>query len=100
MRASRGPTACPTAGRWIATAYADAAHEESVAAAAAHLLAQGVDALIVVAPHARTLDALIEPDRPQPTDPIKTGSAASLVAWPLLGRAGREFDSRIVHVDL
>lgn len=37
------------------------------------------------------LDALIEPDRPQPTDPIKTGSAASLVAWPLLGRAGREF---------
>lgn len=37
------------------------------------------------------LDALIEPDRPQPTDPLKTGSAASLVDWPLLGRAGREF---------
>lgn len=36
-------------------------------------------------------DALIEPDRPQPTDPLKTGSAASLVPWQLLGRAGREF---------
>ena len=36
-------------------------------------------------------DALIEPDRPQPTDPLKTGSTASLVPWQLLGRAGREF---------
>ena len=36
-------------------------------------------------------DALIEPDRVQPTDPLKTGSAASLVSWEELGRAGREF---------
>ncbi|QKC98215.1 alpha/beta hydrolase [Mesorhizobium sp. NZP2298] len=36
-------------------------------------------------------DALIEPDRVRPTSPLKTGSAASLVAWEILGRAGREF---------
>jgi uncharacterized membrane protein len=38
-----------------------------------------------------SFDALIEPERAQPTDPLKTGSAASLVDWQLLGRAGREF---------
>jgi uncharacterized membrane protein len=36
-------------------------------------------------------DALIEPERPQPTSPLRTGSAASLIAWSDLGRAGREF---------
>lgn len=36
-------------------------------------------------------DALIEPDRAQPTSPLKTGSAASLITWEQLGRAGREF---------
>ncbi|MCR2792153.1 LacI family transcriptional regulator [Microbacterium sp. zg.Y625] len=51
-------TAARTAGRWIATAYADAADAASVTAAADHLLAQGVDGIVVVAPHARTLDAL------------------------------------------
>src|SRR5690606_1756982 len=30
-------------------------------------------------------------ERPQPTNPAKTGSPASLVAWTQLGRAGREF---------
>jgi uncharacterized membrane protein len=39
----------------------------------------------------RELDALIEPERPQPTAPGKTGSTASLVKWGELGRAGREF---------
>jgi uncharacterized membrane protein len=39
----------------------------------------------------REFDALLEPDRPQPTEPGKTGSAASLVKWNELGRAGREF---------
>ncbi|MBI1620566.1 alpha/beta hydrolase [Aquamicrobium zhengzhouense] len=39
----------------------------------------------------REFDALIEPERPQPSDPMKTGSEASLVAWKLLGRTGREF---------
>jgi uncharacterized membrane protein len=36
-------------------------------------------------------DALIEPTAPQPTSPLKTGSAASLLRWEELGRAGREF---------
>ncbi|CAH1677680.1 conserved membrane hypothetical protein [Hyphomicrobiales bacterium] len=42
----------------------------------------------------RERDALFEPERPQPTDPRKTGSPASLVNWRELGRAGREFIAR------
>jgi uncharacterized membrane protein len=38
-------------------------------------------------------DALIEPERQQPTAPFKTGSGASLIQWDELGRAGREFIS-------
>jgi DNA-binding LacI/PurR family transcriptional regulator len=45
-------------GRWIATAYADAADEASVAEAADRLLSQGVDGLIVLAPHAPTFASL------------------------------------------
>ncbi len=37
------------------------------------------------------LDALIEPDTAPPDDPMKTGSAASLVSWQDLGRMGRNF---------
>ncbi|MEV4686095.1 LacI family DNA-binding transcriptional regulator [Microbacterium sp. LWH3-1.2] len=48
------------AGRWIATAYADASAEASVRDAADRLLAQGVDGLIVLAPHATTLTALVD----------------------------------------
>ncbi len=50
--------AARAAGRWVATTYADASDEDSVADAARHLLAQGVDGMIAVAPHARTLDTL------------------------------------------
>jgi uncharacterized membrane protein len=39
----------------------------------------------------REYDALIEPERPQPVSALKSGSAASLIAWKKLGRAGREF---------
>lgn len=39
----------------------------------------------------REYDALLEPEHPRPADPSKTGSAASLVGWQKLGRAGREF---------
>lgn len=39
----------------------------------------------------REFDALIEPERPQPTLALRTGSSASLVRWNDLGRAGREF---------
>ena len=48
------------AGRWIATAYADASREASVRDAAERLLGQGVDGLIVLAPHAATLSALTD----------------------------------------
>jgi len=46
------------AGRWIATAYSDASDEASVHDAADRLIGQGVDGLIVLAPHAATLTAL------------------------------------------
>jgi uncharacterized membrane protein len=39
----------------------------------------------------QALDALIEPQFPAPTDPMKTGSAESLLNWEELGRAGRQF---------
>ncbi|RWZ59301.1 LacI family transcriptional regulator [Labedella populi] len=45
-------------GRWIATAYADADDAESVLAAVGHLLAQGVDGIVLVAPHVGTRAAV------------------------------------------
>lgn len=39
----------------------------------------------------REVDALLEPERPQPTAPERTGSPASLVKWTQLGRMGRRF---------
>jgi uncharacterized membrane protein len=39
----------------------------------------------------RELDALHEPERPQPSDPERSGGAASLVKWKELGRTGRRF---------
>ena len=41
----------------------------------------------------RRLDELIEPETAAPSDPGKTGSAASLIEWEDLGRAGRGFVS-------
>jgi uncharacterized membrane protein len=38
-------------------------------------------------------DKLIEPETGPPTDPLKSGSSASLLAWDELGRQGREFIS-------
>ncbi len=37
------------------------------------------------------LDALMEPEAEQPQNPIKTGSAQSLLGWKDLGRAGRKY---------
>jgi DNA-binding LacI/PurR family transcriptional regulator len=51
-------TAAREAERWIATAYADAGNEASVEAAVAHVLGQGVDGIVLIAPHAHTRDAL------------------------------------------
>jgi uncharacterized membrane protein len=39
----------------------------------------------------KQVDSLIEPDVPQPTDQLKTGSDTSLMTWQSLGRRGREF---------
>ncbi len=39
----------------------------------------------------RGLDELFEPDVARPTDPLKTGSPASLVGWDGIGRRGRSF---------
>ncbi len=39
----------------------------------------------------RERDALLEPERPQPVEPTRTGGPGSLVRWKDLGRAGREF---------
>lgn len=39
----------------------------------------------------REYDALMVPDQPRPEDPQVTGSMESLIAWEMLGRAGREF---------
>lgn len=36
-------------------------------------------------------DALLEPERPQPTTAIRSGGPGSLLKWDELGRAGREY---------
>ena len=41
----------------------------------------------------RQFDELIEPETHPPDDPARTGSAASLLRWDELGRAGRNFVS-------
>ncbi|WP_243229512.1 LacI family DNA-binding transcriptional regulator [Microbacterium sp. CIAB417] len=46
------------AGYWVSAAFADAADDAAVASAVDHLIAQGVEGIVVVAPHARTLLAL------------------------------------------
>lgn len=47
-------------GRWISTAYARAEDAASVAAALAHVHAQGVDGIILVGAHGRTLEVLAD----------------------------------------
>ena len=51
------------------------------------------EALRVAEAYFQEYNALIEPETEPPTDPLKTGSSASLLAWDKLGRAGREFIS-------
>ena len=41
----------------------------------------------------RQFDALMEAEVPQPQDPLKSGSTASLVKWDELGRMGRSYVS-------
>ncbi len=68
--------AARAADRWIATAYADAADAASVIDAAQRLLAQGIDALVVVAPHTATLPALREAVGDIPLAALHTGDGA------------------------
>ncbi|MGW9628263.1 LacI family DNA-binding transcriptional regulator [Microbacterium sp. NPDC055521] len=46
------------AGYWVSAAFADAGDADAVVAAVQHLVSQGVEGIVVVAPHAHTLDAL------------------------------------------
>ncbi|WP_144792989.1 LacI family DNA-binding transcriptional regulator [Microbacterium paludicola] len=46
------------AGYWVSAAFADSGDANAVAAAVDHLAAQGVEGIVVVAPHARTLRTL------------------------------------------
>jgi uncharacterized membrane protein len=58
------------------------------------LLANGIvlrAALRIADASFQEYDALIEPATGPPTEPLKTGSRASLLAWKDLGRQGREF---------
>lgn len=48
------------AGYWVSAAYAESGDADAVTAAAEHLVAQGVEGIVVVAPHARTLRAVEE----------------------------------------
>lgn len=64
------------AGRWIATAYADAADPASVTGAAERLLAQGVDGLILLAPHRGGLAALDAAGVGVPVAALHTGAGA------------------------
>jgi DNA-binding LacI/PurR family transcriptional regulator len=61
------------AGHWIATAYADAGDEASVLGAAGRLLAQGVDGILVLAPHAGALAALAAAHPGTPVTALHTG---------------------------
>ncbi|WJM16351.1 LacI family DNA-binding transcriptional regulator [Microbacterium arborescens] len=62
--------AARSAGRWIATAYADGSDAGSVSAAADHLLAQGVDGIVVVAPHTAALAVLAAASLGVPVVPL------------------------------
>lgn len=48
-------------------------------------------ALHVIDSSFQKVDALLEDNVPRPSDPARTGSAASLVGWNGLGRQGRNF---------
>jgi DNA-binding LacI/PurR family transcriptional regulator len=45
-------------GYWVSAAFADAGDAAAVVSAVDHLVMQGVEGIVVVAPHARTLEAL------------------------------------------
>lgn len=70
--------AARAAGRWVTAAYADAGDEASVVDAAQHLSAQGVDGIVVLAPHARTLTALASAGLGLPVTALHSTNAYAL----------------------
>lgn len=63
-------------GRWITTAYADGSDPAAVTDAVEHLLAQGVDGIVVVAPHTASLDMLERADLGVPIATLHGGAGA------------------------
>lgn len=65
------------ADRWVVTAFADGDDEKSVAEAVAHIQGQGVDGIVLVAPHERTLAAVESRLRGEPVAVLHGGPGAS-----------------------
>ncbi len=63
-------------GRWITTAYADGSDVAAVTDAVDHLLAQGVDGIVVVAPHTASLEMLERADLGVPIATLHGGAGA------------------------
>jgi DNA-binding LacI/PurR family transcriptional regulator len=81
-------SAARTAGYWVSAVFAKAAGEDTVREAIEHLLGQGVDGLVVVAPHAHTLQTL---------DAMEIGIPT--VTLHSAGRDGEGRDGRGLAVD-
>lgn len=69
-------TAARNEGRWMATAYADATDAASADAAMEHLLAQGVDGVILIAAHEGTAMALAGRHPGVPVTALHSGAGA------------------------
>lgn len=67
-------------GLWIVTAYADAGDRASVDAAAAHLVAQGVDGMVLVAQNVRTVERLYAAGLGVPVIALHGGDGAAAQA--------------------
>ena len=71
------------AGYWVSAAFADAADAASVVAAVDHLVVQGVEGIVVVAPHTQTLEALAALRIDVPTVTLHSAGLAGLGATGL-----------------
>ncbi|GAB3799186.1 LacI family DNA-binding transcriptional regulator [Humibacter antri] len=72
--------AARAAGRWVTTAYADASDESSTLASLEHLLSQGVDGIVVVAPRVSTVAILRKQDAGVRVAALPSGSGERLQA--------------------
>src|SRR5690606_12741045 len=99
-------SAARAAGYWVSAVFADSTGEDTVREAIEHLLGQGVDGLVVVAPHARTLRTLDAMDIGIPTVTLHSAGrdgrglavdqvAGARLATACLAKAGHH---RIAHL--